>query len=70
MPSLKGLRQQEIVKALIRMGAVTRPGKGSHTVVTLNRHATVIPYGVVKQETLKTALKQLGVKPEEFLEHL
>lgn len=70
LPSFNDLRQGEVVRALLRMGGVPRPGKGSHIVVTIGGVALSIPHGIVKRNTLMAELGKAGIKPEEFARHL
>jgi len=68
LPCVSGAR---VVKALERLGFVKRRQGGSH--VVLRRRSSVcvvLLHREVDPGTLRGVLRQAGMTPEEFLEHL
>lgn len=75
MPKLKRVSGSQAVKTFERMGFFQARQKGSHVVmkkITPNGAVgCVIPmHKEVAEGTLRSALKQAGVTPEEFMENL
>lgn len=66
--SLHNIRQEEAVKAFVRLGGVERKGKGSHRVVNINGVNLSIPHGILKEGLLRYLIKIAGLTPEKFLE--
>jgi predicted RNA binding protein YcfA (HicA-like mRNA interferase family) len=64
-PHLSGI---EIVKIFQRMGFVVARQKGSHVVLRKENKGCVLPmHNEVAVGTLKSAIKQAGISPEEFI---
>lgn len=68
MPSLKNVRQEEAMKAFVRLGGEERRGKGSHRVVNLNGYNLSVPAGILKIGLLKRLISLSGTSEREFLE--
>ena len=69
-PSLRNIRQEDAVKALVRLGGQERRGKGSHRVVNMNGYNLSVPAGVLKIGLLKRLIKLSGRSEIEFLENV
>ena len=69
-PSLRNVRQDEAVRAFVRLGGIERRGKGSHRVVNMNGRNLSIPYGVLKTGLLRYLIRQAGLAVHEFHEAL
>ena len=69
-PSLRDIRQEEAVRAFVRLGGVERRGKGSHRVVNMNGRNLSIPHGVLKTGLLRYLIKQAGITARQFHEVL
>lgn len=68
LPCVSGAR---VVKALERLGFVRRRQRGSHVIVRRGGNVCVVPlHREVDPGTLRGVLRQAGVRPEEFVEHL
>ena len=68
VPCVSGAR---VVKALERLGFVKRRQRGSHVVLRRGCRVCVMPrHREVDPGTLRGVLRQAGVTPEEFVEHL
>ncbi len=70
MPSLSNIRQQEAVRAFVRLGGAPRQGKGSHLLVKFGPHILSFPAGILKRNLLRSQLKLAGITEEEFLKNL
>ena len=69
MPELPKLSGKEIIKILESMGFKLVRQKGSHVVLRKLNVGCVIPnHKEVAIGTLRSALKQANIQPEEFLE--
>ncbi|MBI4236475.1 MAG: type II toxin-antitoxin system HicA family toxin [Chloroflexi bacterium] len=68
--SLRNVRQEEAVRAFVRLGGIERRGKGSHRVVNINGRNLSIPHGILKVGLLTSLIKMAGVSTEEFLDAL
>jgi hypothetical protein len=68
--SLRNVRQEEAVRAFVRLGGVERPGKGSHRVVNISGNNLSIPHGTLRIGLLLHLVKLAGVSEEEFMEAL
>ena len=64
------LRQEQAVRAFVRLGGEERQGKGSHRVVNHNGVNLSIPKGVLKVGLLRRLLRIAGVSEDEFSESL
>jgi predicted RNA binding protein YcfA (HicA-like mRNA interferase family) len=69
-PSLRTIRQEDAVKALVRLGGEERRGKGSHRVVNMNGYNLSVPAGILKIGLLKRLIKLSGRTEIEFLENV
>ena len=69
-PSLRTIRQEDAVKALVRLGGKERRGKGSHRVVNMNGYDLSVPAGILKIGLLKKLIKLSGRTEIEFLENV
>ena len=68
MPKLPRVSGQEAVRALERMGFVQARQRGSHVVMRRGDRGCVIPlHRELAIGTLRGALRQAGISPEEFL---
>lgn len=69
---LRGIKGKEALKALIRVGGVSRPGKGDHVNIKMpNGQMVTLPgKGELKIGLLKALLKRAGISEDEFLELL
>jgi len=67
-PSLRNIRQEDAVKALVRLGGAERRGKGSHRVVNLNGYNLSVPAGILRIGLLKRLIKLSGRTEQEFLD--
>lgn len=64
--SLRNVRQEEAVRAFVKLGGAERPGKGSHRVVNINKVNLSIPHGVLKEGLLRHLIKVSGFTVEDF----
>ena len=69
-PSVRNIRQEDAVKAFVRMGGEEREGKGSHRVVNLNGYNLFVPAGILKIGLLKNLIHLSGRTDSEFLENI
>lgn len=69
-PSLRNIRQEDAVKALVRLGGEERRGKGSHRVVNLNGYNLSVPAGILRIGLLKRLIKLSGRTEQEFLDNV
>ncbi|MBN1863770.1 MAG: type II toxin-antitoxin system HicA family toxin [Victivallales bacterium] len=68
MPELPHLSGSEIVKVLQKMGFHIARQRGSHVVLRKENRGCVVPmHKEVAVGTLKSAIKQAGIEPEEFI---
>jgi predicted RNA binding protein YcfA (HicA-like mRNA interferase family) len=68
MPELPHISGAEIVKTFQRMGFIVARQKGSHVVLRRGNKGCVVPmHKEVATGTLKSAIKQAGITPEEFV---
>ena len=68
MPELPHLSGTEIVKIFQRMGFAVARQKGSHVVLRKGNRGCVVPmHKEVAVGTLKSAIKQAGINPEDFI---
>ena len=65
----RGLRSEEIIKALEKAGGVKRPGKGSHVNIKMpNGQLITVPgHGEVKVGLLQAAIRKAGLTVDQFL---
>jgi len=71
MPKLPCVSGTKVAKALERLGFVRERQRGSHLVMRRETDVCVVPmHREVDQGTLRGVLRQAGVSPEEFVEHL
>jgi predicted RNA binding protein YcfA (HicA-like mRNA interferase family) len=68
--SLRDIRQEEALRAFVRLGGVERRGKGSHRVVNLGGMNLSLPHGILKEGLLRHLIKAAGLTVEEFIEAL
>ena len=69
MPELPHISGDEAIKIFKRLGFCEARQKGSHVVMRREHKGCVIPrHKELAIGTLKSAIKQAGVSPEEFLE--
>ena len=68
--SLNSIRQEDAIKAFIRLSGIERKGKGSHRVVNLNNYNLSIPGGVLKVGLLRHLIKLSGYSVEDFLNNV
>ena len=68
--SLKNIRQQEAIRAFVRLGGIERRGKGSHKVVNINQMNLSIPHGVLKEGLLRRLIQLSGFSVGDFLREL
>ncbi len=69
MPELPHLSGSEIIKVFKKLGFSIARQKGSHVVLSRENKGCVVPiHKEVAIGTLKSALKQAGISPEEFIE--
>jgi hypothetical protein len=68
--SLKNIRQEEAVRAFVRLGGIERSGKGSHRVVNVNGMNLSIPYGIIKEGLLRHLIQISGFTIEDFFSEL
>ena len=66
----RNIRQDEAVRAFIRLGGEDRAGKGSHRVVKINGQTLSVPKGTLKVGLLKRLIKVSGVQEDEFLQSI
>jgi len=66
----RGLKAEQIIKALVGAGGTRRPGKGSHTNIKMpNGQLITIPgHGEIKVGLLRAAVKKAELSVDEFLE--
>lgn len=69
-PTLRDVRQEDAVRAFVRLGGIERRGKGSHRVVNMNGRNLSVPHGILKTGLLRHLLKLAGVSEEQFEEAL
>ncbi len=68
MPELPHLPGTEIVKVFQRMEFAVARQKGSHVVLRKGNRGCVVPmHKEVAVGTLKSAVKQAGINPEDFI---
>jgi predicted RNA binding protein YcfA (HicA-like mRNA interferase family) len=71
---LPSLRPAEIVKALERAGFIAKRQTGSHVILTKAglRRPVVVPMhrGELPKGTVLAIIRQAGITPEQFTEHL
>lgn len=68
MPELPHLSGSEIVKVFQKMGFHIVRQKGSHVVLRKENRGCVVPmHKEVAIGTLKSAIKQAGIVPEDFI---
>lgn len=68
MPELPHLSGMEIVGVFRRMGFVAARQRGSHVVLRRGDRGCVVPmHREVAVGTLRSAIKQAGITPEDFL---
>ena len=73
MPKLPQIKPKKIEKVLLKLGFVSRSGKGSHTVFShSDGRRTVVPVHnrPVRTGTLRAILKQIDLPVKEFLKIL
>ena len=68
--SLRNVRQEEAVRALVRLGGTERNGKGSHRVVNMNGRNLSVPHGILKVGLLNNLIRTAGLTPEQFQDAL
>ena len=69
MPELPIISGDEAIKILKRLGFYEARQKGSHVVMRREHKGCVIPrHKQLAIGTLRSALKQAGISPEDFLE--
>jgi predicted RNA binding protein YcfA (HicA-like mRNA interferase family) len=70
--SLRGVRGRETLRALIRAGGISRPGKGDHVNVKMPNGTLITIPGryELKIGLLKAMLKKAGLAEERFVELL
>ena len=71
MPELRGFSGQQAVNILIKMGfIVSRKAKGSHVILKRGELVCVVPMHIeLAVWTLRNALRQAKISPEEFLKN-
>ena len=70
MPELRGFSGQQAVNILIKMGFAVRKAKGSHSVLRRGTAVCVVPmHKELAVGTLRNALRQAKISPEEFLKN-
>jgi len=70
MPKLPQIKPKKIEKVLLKIGFISRPGKGSHIVFKhVDGKRTVVPVHnyPVRTGTLRAILKQIDLPVKEFL---
>jgi predicted RNA binding protein YcfA (HicA-like mRNA interferase family) len=68
MPEFPHLSETEIVKIFQSMGFAAARQKGSHVILRKGNRGCVVPmHKEVAVGTLKSAIKQAGTNPEEFI---
>ena len=68
--SLRDVRQEDAVRAFVRLGGAERPGKGSHRVVNINGNNLSVPHGILKIGLLTRLISRAGVSRKEFTDLL
>ena len=69
MPELPRISGDEAIKIFKRLGFYEARQKGSHVVMRREHKGCVIPrHKELAIGTLRSAMKQAGISPEEFLE--
>ena len=68
--SLRDIRQDQAIRAFVRLGGVERTGKGSHRVVNLNGRNLSVPHGILKIGLLTRLIALAGVSRGEFTDQL
>jgi len=69
MPELPHISGDEAIKIFKRLGFYEARQKGSHVVMRREHKGCVIPrHKELAIGTLRSAMKQAGISPEEFLE--
>lgn len=68
MPSFRGVRGRDAIRAFVNAGGEVRKGKGDHMNIKMpNGQLITIPVsGELKIGLLKTAIKKAGLTEEEF----
>lgn len=68
MPEFPHLSGTDIVKIFQKMGFAVARQKGSHVVLRKGNRGCVVPmHKEVAIGTLKSAIKQAGINPEDFI---
>ncbi|HCE44282.1 MAG TPA: hypothetical protein DET40_12100 [Lentisphaeria bacterium] len=68
MPELPHISGSEIVKTFQKMGFTVARQKGSHVVLRRGGKGCVVPtHKEVAIGTLRSAIRQAGITPEEFM---
>ena len=67
---MKNVRQDEAVRAFVRLGGEERRGKGSHRIVKMNGYTLSVPHGILKVGLLRRLIKLSGKTEREFQENL
>lgn len=69
---LRGVKGKDVIKALIRVGGIEKPGKGDHVNIKMpNGMIITIPdMGELKIGLLKSMIHKAGLTEERFLELL
>lgn len=71
MPKLPCVSGAKVAKALERLGFIRQRQRGSHLVMRRGSTVCVVPmHREVDQGTLRGVLRQAGISPEQFVEHL
>ncbi|MGD9160149.1 MAG: type II toxin-antitoxin system HicA family toxin [Desulfobacteraceae bacterium] len=69
MPELPRISGDEAIKIFKRLGFYEARQKGSHVVMRREHKGCVIPrHKELAAGTLRSAIKQAGISPDEFLE--
>lgn len=68
-PTLRDIRQDQVIRALIRLGGVEIKGrgKGSHRYISINGTRMSVPSGIIGIGVLKNILKRASISEEDFL---
>ena len=69
MPSLRGIKGKDAIKAFVKTGGIKRSGKGDHVNIKMpNGQIITIPVSKdLKIGLLKVAIKKAGLTEEEFM---
>ncbi len=71
MPELRGFSGREVVNILQRMGFKIIRTKGSHVILQNGTKVCVVPlHKELAIGTLRSALRQAGITPDEFLSNV